>query len=110
MCGEFPHSGFSPSGRASAHALRSGRMWEAAVRGATGRLQLTAGDFHRQGNPAEVRPVSQRQARRMECGLHGVQCGTTGQNVFNAQIHKRTINVGEVFAHRYFPSTNAYRI
>jgi hypothetical protein len=37
-CGERPHSGFSPS----THALRSGRMWEAVVRGATGRLQLTA--------------------------------------------------------------------
>jgi hypothetical protein len=44
---------------ASAHALRSGRMWEAAVRGATGRLQPIAGDFHNQGNPAEVTPVGQ---------------------------------------------------
>jgi hypothetical protein len=38
---------------------RSGKMWEAAVRGATSRLHPTAGDFHRQGNPAEVTPVGQ---------------------------------------------------
>jgi hypothetical protein len=35
-CEKLPHGGFAPSGRASAHALRSGRMWEAAVWGATG--------------------------------------------------------------------------
>jgi hypothetical protein len=85
-------------------------MWEAAVCGATGLsrwqrggLQLTAGDFHNQGNPAKATPVSQLQAYRVQCGLYGVQCGIPGQNVFSAQIHKRTINVGEVFAHQYLP-------
>jgi hypothetical protein len=58
-CGERSDSGFSPSGWASAHALRSGRMWEAAVRGATSRLHPTAWDFHCRGNPAEVTPVGQ---------------------------------------------------
>jgi hypothetical protein len=57
--GELPYSGFSPSAHASAHALLSVRMWEAAVRGTTGRLHPTAGDFHLQGNPAEVTPVEQ---------------------------------------------------
>jgi hypothetical protein len=49
VCGKHPHSGFSPRGKASNHALHSGRMFEAAVRGATSRLHPTAGDFHRQG-------------------------------------------------------------
>jgi hypothetical protein len=44
---------------AIAHALRSGRMWEVAVRGATVRVHPTVGDFHRQGNPTEVPPVGQ---------------------------------------------------
>jgi hypothetical protein len=58
-CGVRPLNGFFLRVQASAHALRSGRMFEAAVRGATGRLQQTAGDFHRQGNAAEVTPVRQ---------------------------------------------------
>jgi hypothetical protein len=75
-CGNLPQGCYPLSNRASADSLHSGRLCEAAVRGATGlgfsnlaRPQLTSGDFHRQGNPSEARPVSQQQAHRVQFGL-----------------------------------------
>jgi hypothetical protein len=49
----------------------------------SGRLQLTSGNFHRQENPTEATPVSHQQAHRVQFGLHCVQCGIPGRNVFS---------------------------
>jgi hypothetical protein len=83
---------FPPSGRASAQALCSGRMW-----------QLTAGDFHSQGNPAEVRPVSQQQPHRVQCGLHCVQSVSDSRTCSVSKSTNELLMVGEVFAHCYLP-------
>jgi hypothetical protein len=36
LCGKLPHGSFASNDQASTHALRSGMVWEAAIRGTTG--------------------------------------------------------------------------
>jgi hypothetical protein len=57
-----------------------------------GWLQLSSGDFRRQGNPAEATPASQQQPHRVQCRLHYVQPVSDSRT---CSVSKSiTINVG----------------
>jgi hypothetical protein len=90
-CGKLPHGGFASSDRGSAQALRSGKVWEAAVWGDTGLSFITLATWPAPANfrgfppPGESRRSTPCAVRTPLCpvrytGTERVQCVNSQTN------------------------------
>jgi hypothetical protein len=86
---------------------------EVAVRDTTGRFLLTAGDFHRQGNPAESYTSLTAVTIPSACTSQSLNskhtvCKADSNAIVFSVLNPRTINVWEVFAPSIPPPPQAF--